>query len=562
MHAQTVDETKRIKVRDAATCRAWLNTLGENELGRLSAIERLLRNLAHSPQAPDLLLEIAEQARTAHLHELDIIAGSLRGAVFPMPEAERRRLAVVCEGLALGRDLFARLHTQLLEDSDAATRTVIPGTTTTLRAILPLARALDYQARLILCLQFNGFEIEAAHWDRLCTYAARVRASTFQDVALPDECPLLPSPTARALFTYPLLMALAQLEARGDAERALVSRLARRWAAKVGFRIEPGAATHVSPNGPVMGLSAEHAVRLDSHKLMRRLQARQEEIDALDSGAVSAARLPRGMTMAATRSLLALLAERWSPGSVMVTPPDARLGEMRLRFGLPRLNTPERAAQLSQPRLESREGQANWQSAANRAYIYGRFEQNTIIRMALGDEPREDMLAAWATQAERATWVAIERQHSYFEREFASPVALGDLVTIVPPSLSDQQAPSTGARSNKPARFMFGRVVSLSQRQIPDLKMPPRQRIGVAVWSGTPTLVGIRGGDDPFFHDAVLLGADAAGEPESLLLPAGQFNHQPTITLREPTRDVRVRLEAVLETGASFERRRIHRLDN
>ena len=114
MHAQTVDETKRIKVRDAATCRAWLNTLGENELGRLSAIERLLRNLAHSPQAPDLLLEIAEQARTAHLHELDIIAGSLRGAVFPMPEAERRRLAVVCEGLALVLVLFPRPPTQML----------------------------------------------------------------------------------------------------------------------------------------------------------------------------------------------------------------------------------------------------------------------------------------------------------------------------------------------------------------------------------------------------------------------------------------------------------------
>ena len=109
---------------------------------------------------------------------------------------------------------------------------------------------------------------------------------------------------------------------------------------------------------------------------------------------------------------------------------------------------------------------------------------------------------------------------------------------------------------------MFGRVVSLSQRQNPDLKMPPRQRIGVSVWSGTPTLVGVRGGDDPFFHDAVLLGADAAGEPESLLLPAGRFSNQPSITLREPTRDVRVRLDTVLETGASFERRRIHRLDN
>jgi hypothetical protein len=45
-------------------------------------------------------------------------AGSLR-AVFPMPEAERRRSVVWMAWRC--RDLTACLHTQLLEDSDAAT---------------------------------------------------------------------------------------------------------------------------------------------------------------------------------------------------------------------------------------------------------------------------------------------------------------------------------------------------------------------------------------------------------------------------------------------------------
>ncbi len=560
MQAHSDVEPKRVKVRDAATCRAWLATLGDNELGRLASIERLLRNLSHSPQAPDLLLEIAEQARPAHLKELEAIGATLRGAVFPMPEAERRRLAVVREGLALGRDLFARLHTQLLDESGAATRTVIPGTTPTLRAILPLARALDYQARLITCLQGHDVEVDPVEWDRLCRYAAHVRASSFQDVVLPDESPLLPSPTGRGLFTYPLLVGLSQPEGRGDAERLLVARLARRWASKVGFRIEAGSATHVSPNGPVLGLSATHAVRLDSHKLMRRLAAQRDEIEALDPSGTP--RLPRGLTLAATRALLADLTERWSPGCVHLPPVASPLGEMRLRFGFPKLQGAERAAQLSGPAPESREGKADWASAANRAYIYGRFEQNTIIRMALGDKPREDMLATWAAQAERAVWVAIERQRSYFEREFATPVALGDLVTIVPPSAASPSGGAVATRSSKPARFMFGRVVSLSQRLSDELRLPPVQRIGVAVWSGAPTLVGVRGGDDPFFHDAVLLEADpATGEPESLLLPAGRFRASSTITLREPTRDVRVRLDATIESGATFERVRLVRLN-
>ena len=155
-------------------------------------------------------------------------------------------------------------------------------------------------------------------------------------------------------------------------------------------------------------------------------------------------------------------------------------------------------------------------------------------------------------------WVAIEHQISYFEREFAAPIALGDLVTVVPPAQA--VLPGALAGAFRPASFICGRVVSLSQRLNPDLALPARQRIGVAAWSGAPSLVAVRGGDDPFFHDAVLLAA--GGEPETLLLPSGRLTGQPTLTLREPARDSRLRIDSVIETGVGFQRVLIHRLEN
>ena len=558
MQALISAETGRIKVRDAASCREWLGHLVQEGGDHLAAIERLLRSLAQSRQAPDLLFEIAEQVRAVHLRELDSRAAGLRGAVFPMPEPCRHMAATVAGALAQGRDLFARLHTQLQDDSDAPSHTVIPGTTHTLRAILPLVRALDYQCRLILFLQANRMEVVSEEWDLLCTYAAAIRASSFLDVALPDECPLLPSPTARALFVCPLLSALAGPDGLTEPEHRLVARLARRWAARVGFRLEPGYLTVSSPNGPVLGLSTRYSVRLENHKLMRRLQARREEVGTLD--AAGAMGLPRGMTLAATRTLFERLSLAWAAGRVQVPLLASRLGEMRLRFGFPQAETrrgdPPPAQGLA---FHERSGSvATGRPAVSQSYVYGRFEANSVIREALGEPPAEDLLARWASQAERMTWVAIEHECSYFEREFAAPIALGDLVTLVPPAPAELPALPMGQA--RPASFICGRVVSLSQRLNPDLSLPARQRIGVAAWSGAPSLVAVRGGDDPFFHDAVLLAA--AGEPETLLLPNGRLTGQPTLTLREPARDTRLRIDSVLETGVGFQRVLIHRLEN
>ena len=569
MNAESLVENAR--VRDAASCRAWLARLAAGEASRLSPVDRLLRNLTRSSEPPDLVLEIAEQARPVHLAELSGVFDRLDASAMPMAEPDRQRLLAALDSLRLGRNLFKQLHVQLIEDSEAATHAVIRGSAPSLRAVMPLARALDYQARMLVVLQRLKIAVEPEDWDELCTLAKRLRGSSFIDAPLPDESPLLPSMTGRALFAYPMMVWLARPELRTNAELAVIMRLARRWAGRVGFRLEEAGAPHDGKNGPSVELTERHWVRLVTHRLQRRLHEKRSDLDA--HAARAGARLPRGMTLEGTRHLLEDLEALWVAPRTQVRVPDARLGQMRLRFGYPQLPPPPGAAQQAHAgktgsRAAGRGSQrasqpATWHSASSRAYIYGRFEQNTLIRMALGERGAEDPLAQWAGVAESAEWVSIERQQAVFETASRLPgIGLGALVTVVPPRVETAAGEMPRHPSAEPSpKRMFGRIASLVQRPGDDSRDTPRVRIGVTVWAGSPTLVGVRLGQDPFFDDAWLLSPDpSTGEPTCLVLPVGSFSHPAPASLRESSKDVRVRLEEVLDRGGDFERVRISRI--
>jgi hypothetical protein len=555
MSGESLVETSRI--RDAASCRAWLARLSADDGSRLSAVDRLLRSLIRSDQAPDLVLEIAEQARPVHLVELGGVIDRLDTGAFPMNEADRRRFLAAAESLRLGRNLYKQLHTRLVEDSGVSTRSVIPGTAPSLRAVLPLARALDFQARLLVALQRLRVAVDAEEWDELCMLAHHLRASTFIDTTLPDETPLLRPLTARALFVYPLLVRLSRPESRTQAEFAVLSRLARRWSGRVGFRLMDGAVSHDGGQGPSLAISERSSVRLVTHRLKRRLDERRAEVDAL--GRKGASRLPKGMTIESTQRLLTDLDQAWIAPGLVPRVPLVRLGEMRLRFGLPQI-------QAAQPQGRAASGSDRpvaWHSAASRAYIYGRFEQNTIIRMALGDEPVADPLLEWAGGARAADWVSIERQQSVFDVTFATEgLRLGSLVTVVLSAPADVKTPLLAqGTAQADGRRMFGRVVSLQQQLSSDSRQAPVQRVGVAMWPASPALVGVRLGEDPFFNDAFLLAPDpSSGEPLSLLMRTGTFRGADSAMLREAMRDVRIRVDHLIESGPDYDRVRISRL--
>ena len=553
MSGETLVETSRI--RDAASCRAWLSRLSAEDGSRLSAVDRLLRSLQRSDQAPDLVLEIAEQARPVHLVELAGVIDRLDTGRFPMSEADRRRFLSAIESLRLGRNLYKQLHTRLVDDSGVSTRSVIPGAAPSLRAVLPLARALDFQSRLLVAMQRLRVVVDAEEWDELCVLARHLRASTFIDTALPDEAPLLRPLTARALFVYPLLVRLARPETLSAAEFALAARLARRWSGRVGFRLMEGSVSHDGGQGPSLAVTERNSIRLVTHRLKRRLDERRAEVDGL--GRKGAARLPKGMTIESTQRLLAELDQAWIAPGMVPRVPHVRLGEMRLRFGFPQVDPAPVRAKAAPDRPLA------WHSAASRAYIYGRFEQNTIIRMALGDEPICDPLADWVSGARPADWVSIERQQSVFEFSLAAgEIALGSLVTVVvsAPADAKQSAPSQGSVASE-GRRMFGRVVSLAQQISVDSRQGPVQRVGVSIWSASPVLVGVRIGEDPFFNDAYLLAPDPnSGESMSLLMKTGTFHGADSAMLREAMRDVRIRVDHLIERGPDYDRVRISRL--
>lgn len=478
MHAKSAAVPSVPSVLDGPACRQWLAAQDPADPRLLSSVEALLASIGESARSPDLRLEIAEQARPVHLRALERLAGDLRACPFPMPQPQRRLAARLLAGLQLGREVFERLHNELREHTDAEVRTIIPGTTLSLRAILPLIRALDYQSRLIVTQQHARLRVGHQDWDRLCLLAADVRASTFQDVVLPDLATFGRAPTARALFIYPLLMALISPGARSEPELALAARLARRWAPRVGFLIAPGSRVSPCASGPVLGLGPRQAVRLDSHQLLPRLAIQREQVDRLAPG--SRTRLPRGMSLGTTRDLLALLAERWSPGYVALSLPDAPLGMLRASIGFPGPGLPVHGGD----------------------------------RRAGPSRPLRD----WALAGERVDWVAQEHGQWFIEREFAAALGLGDLLTLALMA-GDGRSHAHGREATE-AAVRLARVVSVSQRLGDDLALPPVQRVGLAVWPGEPRPLLVRGEGARPPIDAVLLAADPVSrEPESLILP-------------------------------------------
>src|SRR5690606_6846041 len=105
---------------------------------------------------------------------------------------------------------------------------------------------------------------------------------------------------------------------------------------------------------------------------------------------------------------------------------SAASSSARVRFGLPRIHSTD-----MQPRADTRAAEG----AADARYEYGRWEQNTIIRLALGGEfdRREP---AVLVMAEGETVDRVDRRTGgrfVFERHGTAPrAALGALLAIAP----------------------------------------------------------------------------------------------------------------------------------
>lgn len=527
-------------VRNAASCRHWLDALPGDAPDRLSALGALFGRLARPGLGADPLFEILEQARIEQVRAIDRLLAPLAARPVPYAEPEWQRIGAALASLRASRDLFKRAYSLMLGSNGDETRSIIPGATNALRVAMPLARALDAQARIVSLLIRHRSVLLDADWDALCVLARHMRRTTFQDETLLDEVPLVKPTTARALFAYPLLLQAAALPSRTPAEAAFVDRLASRLSAKVGYRIDHGAPGD-NPYGPTFVFGPELAVRLDAHRLPASIARRRQQW--LAGVGESPVRKSMPLTQSATHALLEDLERRWSAAALVVVPgcggePAGPEGAdaaptARLRFGLPRIH-----AAVMQPKADVSASE----SAVEAPYEYsGRWEQNTIMRLALGaDVDRRDPAALVMAEGETVDRIdGAAGALLSFVRHGATPRAtLGALVAI---------APTSG--------LSLATIESIEQIPGPEYLRLRGQRLTVRCWPGKPVPAGVKIGEALFFMDAWLLPGDATrGELPSLVLAPGRAHAGAQAVLREPERDVPIRFASLIERGPGYER--------
>lgn len=547
MNAEILAESPR--VTDVESYRAWIARLDGPQAARLPSVDRLMRNLSESPLTPTEALEIAEQARLVHVAELDGMLERIDAARFPLSEADRTCLFPALESLRLGRDLFKKIHTAMSAEAAAATDEQRSAGARQ-RDFIPLARALDYQVRLLVALQRNKIVVGTEEWNELCSLATRLRIDGFIDTPLQDSLRLLAkSATPRALFIYPVLLWLARPDTRTEGGFALAARLARRWCGHIGFRFESDPDTRDIRHGPTVTLSELYSVRLVTHRLRRRIEDRRRQLEAL--GANATRLLPHGMTVASTHKLLTDLIELWCEPRLVPRVPELSLGEVQIRFGLPRRE--------EEPPGAVRKPVAPSYSQVGSSYVYGHFEQDMTIRRPFQGRLPPDQLTDWTRSAQRAEWVSMERQQAVFQlSERAGGLCLGAMATIVTQAAQPTGSAPVQPNAPRPAaapRRMFGRVISLQQQYSGSPREVPSQRVCIAFWPGSPSVAAVKLADSGTFEDTYLLVPDpGTWDRHSLVLPAGRFVQPCTAVLREQGKETKIQLEELIERGAGYDR--------
>ncbi|MCP5266504.1 MAG: hypothetical protein H6934_10360 [Burkholderiaceae bacterium] len=491
-------------IHDAAHCNAWVRALPTVGVERAPSLTALCRHVADARFAPDSAFEILEVARGPILAEAEQLLGPLGQARVPFAIEPLARMRDGLELLEAAHRAYRAVYTRMIEKDDLDTRSIIPGATNALRVVMPLARALDALARrLVLSMQAH-VALDKQDWRELAVLGRHLRETTFMDVALLDATPLLRPVTARALFIYPVLLHLARVEELSSAEARIVERLARRWASRVGFRIVNVRGATDNPHGPVVRIGDGETLLLDTHRLVSSLGSHRD--DWL-SPSKRAGRAVLGVEIEALRTLLDRLESRWSARARRSRVVGAPYERIRLRLGLPahrRIGLGQ-SDPVREPIPEGRDPAA---------YDYGRWEQNTIVRMALGNDP-VDPVAALMADGEQARWIHVVDGMLVFERAAMTPPGrAGGLAVFT------AQAAGEVSGGGDPPRLMLGRILCALQVPAFDASV---HRLRIEPIPGRVRPVGLRCDAAVGPLDAYVLFPDTPGAAGStgLFLPAG-----------------------------------------
>ncbi len=473
----------------------------------LQTVASLIHDFGRMKVSAEEGFEMLEQIRAAAIEGFDklrIAPAAKRGV--PISTADWEPLRRVMLAYKAMRNHYKRIYMGLLEDEGLQTRTVIPGTANSLRTVMPLARALDCQSRMIAFSLMHQVTLDPIEWDELCVMARHLRVSTFLDEALPDSSALIRPNTARALYVYPVLLWLAMPFGRNQIELQIVDKLARKWAAKVGFRIDSNHSRKENSQGPSVALTKEHLVRFDTYKLVRSLVERRSEIS--DPMSTKQSGLPAGVTMPQVVELLNSLEAAWGKCE-WIDATDKRHGpvlEVAMRLGLPVGNVKGDVKCNETPDQTSPSSQS-W-----------------FVR----------------SQAESVQYFASTKT---IRRKSALPVAsIGSLV-----ALSTKKA--------RPSELIVGVVAECSQLTGSDLAPRHETSLSIRTLNGMGRAIDMRLPDSERFEPGYCFYADELDDsPTSVLVPAGRCKLPCEIQVREADEMYFARLDLRVERIAGFER--------
>ncbi|MEK9777392.1 MAG: hypothetical protein VW339_14825, partial [Quisquiliibacterium sp.] len=292
--------------QDAAACRTWLVHLPQDGGARLEQLAALVSDLGEKPQSDEHLLQVAESLRPAHLAALRDLAQPLLGAVKPLQGKDLQTAQAILDGYRMGEGLFAKLHQAAGGDAALASGKDDPSMSV---LMLPMARALDYQSRLVIAAIRLGIGPSPSDWDTLCSRARAIRALGLNDIRVLDPASRHHSGTCRESFVSALLVHLASQERLSADELEFATRLASRWAGKVGFIISDSREPSAPLSRPRVELTASSTVQLVSHRLQRRIEESMNEAASSDEQVL--ARLPGPIKPQSLTDLMTRLKTAW-----------------------------------------------------------------------------------------------------------------------------------------------------------------------------------------------------------------------------------------------------------
>ncbi len=536
--------TDLARVRDGQTCRLWLDKMAGGPFERLERMLALFTYLSRQPLPAEPTYEVLEEARVTLLKEVDEAVKPLQQMSLPFQPSQLAALEQIRKCMDMLHQLYRRSYTRMIEAEAIDTRSIIPGAANAMRVVMPLARALDTQARVIALLLKLKVEVDPIHWDSLCLLGRYMRQSTFLDEVLIDPVGLLKPCTSRATFVYPILLHLANLPERSTNQVLLIDKLTMRWAARVGIRIDTPPNLEQQGHGPSVELSPDYSVRLDTTRLLKSLFERKHEWLADTTGKRTAP-----FTRDELATLMNDLERQWSVEFKNYQGEPAPQRQIRLRFGLPRIYGQETG---------TGDVTLTPAPAAAPGYTYGRLEQNTIMRMTFGATSKgRSSSELFMTESESARWLKVDGRRMVIERHVVTPSALqGSLVTMmaVPEAMRRKSDDSAAPVATAPTPLTLGLVVGVEQMtgQSKGLSM---HRIMVDTFEAKTTPVGVREDGNILFYDAFLLDRVPLSEvSHSVVARRGLLRQGMHVTLRDQSSDRLAVLGDLMDDGRVFER--------